>query len=539
MGAPGLVLALALTLVPAVPAFAQPARLAVGAPPTAGRLPVGASESFALELHAGDFVTGAVEQHGVGVRLDLVDPSGRRLRGWSGFNQGRMRFAFVAQSAGAYRLTASARQSRPAAFEIAISGVTPLPIPAPPAVAAPDSPRLKALQTAVAAGKADLPAFWAGVTKEGTPLVEPVDAKSDRVTFLWRGDAGTRDVQLLWALPPFGPHPLQRIGGTDVWYRSEVLAKGARFTYQLAPDAPALPGGTSAVARTDPLNPRTFGDIEDTDVFALSSLTELPGAAPQPWAEPRPGVPAARVERRRFKSAILGNEREIAVVLPTGFDPHAGPYDLLVLFDEEAYLDRVPTPVILANLTAAGRIAPTVAVVIGNVSEESRGRELAGNPDFARFVAEEVLPWARAGYAVAQDPSRVTVGGSSYGGLAAGYVAFRYPRAFGKVLAQSGSFWWSPTRDPSRPEAFDPNSEPTWMVRQFAASPKLPLKFYLDAGWYEGGEGGGILDTSRFLRDVLRAKGYEVTYAEFIGGHDYVNWRGTLADGLIALSGKP
>ncbi|MGO8731942.1 MAG: hypothetical protein ACLQVM_04005 [Terriglobia bacterium] len=43
--------------------------------------------------------------------------------------------------------------------------------------------------------------------------------------------------------------------------------------------------------------------------------------------------------------------------------------------------------------------------------------------------------------------------------------------------------------------------------------------------------------TNRQFRDILRAKGYEVQYQEFAGDHDYINWRGTLADGLIVLFG--
>jgi enterochelin esterase-like enzyme len=37
---------------------------------------------------------------------------------------------------------------------------------------------------------------------------------------------------------------------------------------------------------------------------------------------------------------------------------------------------------------------------------------------------------------------------------------------------------------------------------------------------------------------VLQAKGYEVAgYAEYNGAHDYLNWRGSVSDGLISLWG--
>ena len=65
------------------------------------------------------------------------------------------------------------------------------------------------------------------------------------------------------------------------------------------------------------------------------------------------------------------------------------------------------------------------------------------------------------------------------------------------------------------------------------------MRFYLEAGLFEAGNGQlGIFDTTRHLRDVLQAKGYEVRHREWASGHDYLNWRGTLAEGLIELFGR-
>ncbi len=47
-----------------------------------------------------------------------------------------------------------------------------------------------------------------------------------------------------------------------------------------------------------------------------------------------------------------------------------------------------------------------------------------------------------------------------------------------------------------------------------------------------------MIEMPRRMRDALKAAGHDVVrYREFNGGHDYVCWRGTLADALIAIAG--
>jgi hypothetical protein len=132
------------------------------------------------------------------------------------------------------------------------------------------------------------------------------------------------------------------------------------------------------------------------------------------------------------------------------------------------------------------------------------------------------------------DSKQTAIVGASRGGLMAGYIALHLPDIFGSVLSQSGSFGWKPEEE----------SEPNWLARQYATHPSFPLRFYLEAGLFEtdlmmvDGYSINLLASNRHLRDVLQAKGYPIHYREFSGGHSSVIWRGTLADGLIALLGK-
>ncbi len=405
---------------------------------------------------------------------------------------------------------------------------------------APQSPRLARLQANVSAGDPTaVEQFWTEMKSNQTPLVEKLsnDNESSLVTFLWRGDADTRNVIVIGgpAGTEIGNNQMSRLPRTDVWYRTYKVRNDARFIYSLSPNDSLIPiesidpkdreamNRRLAELRPDPLNPR-----HDPGGMP-SSYVELPEAPPQTWIEPLPGVPHGEVEKLTFSSAILQNERDVWVYTPPGFS--AGErYPLLVMFDGAAYIGAAPTPVILDNLIAEKKIPPLVAAFVGNPTSSSRAVELGCSPGFADFLALELVPWMRKTYAASGDPRDVAAAGSSLGGLSAAYVVLRHPDVIGNAISQSGSFWWKP----------DDESEPEWLTRKYAAVANTGARLFLEAGLMEDGAsltGPSILEANRDLYQVLRKKGYTVEYREFNGDHDFLNWRGSLADGLRFIFG--
>ncbi len=505
-------------------AGAAPAALGVGAP-VHGTVAAGETRVYRLDVPPGHVVQGSFD--GQDARLDLQDAQGRHLRRFGAAQAAAQGFMWVARGPGEERLAVSATGAAGGRFSLRLARtLAPAAPPAPGEAASPDSPRLRALQRTLAEG-GGTEAFWQEMARQGTPLVEPLPGGHSLVTFLWRGARG--NVRLFGS--PSGDHdPLQRLAGSDVWWATFRMPDTARLSYRLAPDVPRVQGTALdqrrvilATAQRDPLNRRVYppGDAQAEDAFQGYSVLELPAAPPQPWVARRDGVPAGDLQRHRVASRILGNERDVWLYRPAGAAPQA----LLVAFDAHTFVSQVPTPVIVDNLHADGLIPPTAVVLVGNASPQARGAELPPNPRFAAFLDQELMPWVRA-QGLALPATRTVIGGASYGGLASAYAGLVNPHWFGHVLSLSGSYWWSPE-----------GAMPGWTMRRFAEAPRRDVRFYLDAGRYEGARGGqdGILETSRHLGDVLRAKGYAVTQVEHDTGHDHLHWQGSLGCGLVAL----
>ena len=421
------------------------------------------------------------------------------------------------------------------------------------------SPRLEELAAALSAGdQTATDSFWRSIDQSRTPLVEPsVDVASTDVqmTFLWRAqpDQDAANVRVVvgglneWDQ---AGDPMQRLGKTDVWYRTYRVPAKARFTYYIAwpqgatPRADALhqittESGIVYEALADPRARSTYLS-EFEEVRRLYSYAEGPAAPLERYLAVREGVPRGKVETIDVDSKILANQRKVSIYTPPGYRAQGKAYGTLLLFDRKSYLSVVPTPTILDNMQADQVIPPLVAVLIdsrvtNDPDGDARSRELPPNPTYQRFLREELMPLIRARYNVSKDPARNVVAGSSFGGLASAFTGLTSPDLFGNVVSQSGSYWWYPEccRSPTAKTVFLAEDS-GWMIKGLASAPRKPLRFYMDVGLWESAD---QLMPNRILRSVLEGKGYDVTYREFAGGHDYVSWRGTLSDGLIAVIG--
>jgi enterochelin esterase-like enzyme len=416
-------------------------------------------------------------------------------------------------------------------FLLAAWVVAFLPLPASAQRQSEPGPTLARLLARVNAGEAStVRAFWDSIEARGTPILDGVDTKPARVLaqFVYRGDT-IRNVILENGVNGWDylMNQLERVPGTDIWHITVSVPADIRLGYVFRTNDDLIPWHLEpnqakrwATNQPDPYNPSL-----DTSQGRRSILLG-PAAEPDTLSQVRPGTAAGRIEDLELDSRAAGRKRSLAVYLPA-VDSFEG-LGLIVIFDGPVYRRTIRVPTILDNLLAAHAIEPVVAVF---VSQIDRMTELAPNATFERYVIDELIPFVREKYHLSHDPAKTIVLGSSHGGLAADWLALAHPETIGNVISESASLWWSPPGDP----------EPEYHARLVAREAKKPIRFWVEAGLFEidrtSGGRPGQMTVNRHFRDVLKARGYDVAWTEFPGGHEYQSWRVTLPHALLHFLG--
>lgn len=410
----------------------------------------------------------------------------------------------------------------------------------------------------VAAGSLDPDTFWARVGEGGTPVVGELDDTGHRTaTFLWRGGDELADVILvadrIAAADSYERNRMERVPGTDVWHLTYRMPSDWRASYTVAPipaDGGAAPGTLSPPTRLRRERALAMAAPEDRPSVARwfdalahgrpdplardrldadTSVVSLPEAPAELWRPARPGTPTGRVTAHTLRSRHLDNSRTVHVHEPAQAPPEGTPWLVVVLLDGRTWHD-MPLAPLLDGLLEDGTLPPALTVMIDSLDPATRTRELACHDPFVAFLEEEVLPWLAGRYAITKDPRRTLIAGQSLGGLTALHASLRSPGRFGRVLSQSGSYWW-----PNVPGT----GESERMVRLVSEAGVLPDRAHLSAGLREWSLIGA---NGRVHRALLR-RGAELgrddgfaTLVEYNGGHDRACWRAGLPDALVALT---
>ncbi len=187
-------------------------------------------------------------------------------------------------------------------------------------------------------------------------------------------------------------------------------------------------------------------------------------------------------------------------------------------------MDSLP---LVQALIDRGAIPPLSLIFVSHLNGAARHQDLTCNPRYSRFIAEDVVEWARGRNSQIGTGNNL-ICGVSLSGLSAAYIPLLYPSVFSHALCQSGSFWW--------------------LADHQVEFPATHAKFWLSVGSDETATGlshppSGLLQRISQIEGVesaarrLKLLGGTVRYEVFKGGHGFTAWREELAPALTWLSG--
>jgi len=256
------------------------------------------------------------------------------------------------------------------------------------------------------------------VAQESFPIVE-----DEYVHFVYRGQAD--DVAVTGSMTEYQvEEAMERIEGTDFYYKSFVIEPGARWQYQYNVDFENL--------GPDPANPRRVRGGQGDSSEVLTGDYQPPAHA-RAYRGDAPGT----LDTFTLASEILENEREITVYLPAGHDGGSDTYPVLIINEGNEWLAQGNLPNSLNNLIG-DRVAPLIVAFVPSVPR-ARQQEMTGEKtgDYARMLAEELLPYLETHYRATGDRQERAILGSGGGAIVTARAALDHPELFGKAAVVS------------------------------------------------------------------------------------------------------
>jgi enterochelin esterase-like enzyme len=344
------------------------------------------------------------------------------------------------------------------------------------------------------------------LARHEVPIVEGA-----RCTFLYRGEAD--EVFLVHRIFRMPDHlPLRRLRGTDLWFLILLLPEGSRIEYQLE-----VARGGQRERINDPLNPRlAHSPLGDASVCYAQGY-EIPD-----WTQPDPAARPGSLVDMMVPSRALRRDCRVTLYLPAGFR-RITRYPLLIVHDGGDYLQYASAKTVLDNLIHRLDVAEIVGAF---VYPGDRLTEYANSAAHARYLTAELVPRLEAEFPLTDGPSGRCLMGSSFGAVASLSAAYRYPKSYGSLLLQSGSFVFTDRgHDQGGGQAFEPVVR---FVNRYRSAPRrVAERAFVSCGVFEP-----LIVPNRSMVPVFEAAGMTVRYVEARDGHSWGNWRDRLRDGL-------
>ncbi len=330
-------------------------------------------------------------------------------------------------------------------------------------------------------------------------------------TFLWRGEADWVGVEHRTMGVPI-PLPLRRLKGTDLWHVTIELPRGARIQYRYL-----IRRGDNTESMNDPLNPRVVGDA-----IGSQSVLETDGYVTPDWAYPDPAAVAGELLDVRLTSKALRRDAQITLYVPARRHRDRR-MPLLVVHDGGDFLNYSSMGIVLDNLMHRHLMADCV---VAFTHPGDRLREYAASAAHSRFLTSELIPHLEGSLQLVGNPRGRVLMGASFGGVAALAAAVRAPGFYGGLLLELPSLRFG---GEAGARAYGPVFEPVvkFVNAVRAKPPRVADRIFLTYGVFEP-----LAEPDRAMVDVLGQMTGDLRVVEALDGHNWINWRDRLLDGL-------